>query len=200
VVPGLIALIRKGNAYTSDAARLALEEITNYRFELPSHGTNKLSAQERRFAAEKYENWWEQNKNKTRIEWLSVGLGAHDVRGREVIQKLGASGDGDAVPVLQRLLADSYFRPYAAVALARLGDRSAVPALIEEFLLSDSAPLRKAGICELYALTGKTMAYDPNAPEKVRRAAIQRWREWYEKQGKTARKGRRNWRIGGRNA
>lgn len=45
---------------------------------------------------------------------------------------------------------------------------------------SDDPAVRLFGIAGLRNLTGESLGYDPASPEYERRAAIQRWNEWYD--------------------
>jgi hypothetical protein len=182
-VPGLVRLITSQDGYIGDAAWGALDEITNGRF--GPHGPyepapNPPDAAERATVAEKYQKWWNENKTKSETDWLLADLGSDDEQGRSAIHKLGASGDRAAIPALKSLLGNRHLCPWAAVALARLGDESAVPVLIDYYMASDSEPLRERGICEAYALTGQTMDFNPNGTQEERQEALKRWHRWYE--------------------
>jgi len=180
VVPGLIKLITNKNAYIGDAAWAALDEITNQRFGMHEVTPNPPDTVERAAAAEKYQKWWDENKTKSRTDWLVADIGLNDERGRAAIYELGYSGDRAAIPALKSLLGNRYQRPLAAVALAWIGDESAVPVLVDYYMASDSEPLRETGICEAYTLTGQTMDFNPKASPKERQRSINRWHRWYE--------------------
>lgn len=45
---------------------------------------------------------------------------------------------------------------------------------------SDDPAVRLFGIAGLRNLTGESLGYDPASPEHERKAAIQRWNEWYD--------------------
>jgi PBS lyase HEAT-like repeat-containing protein len=179
-VPGLIRLIANRDGYIGDAAWGALDEITNRRFGTHEPAPNPPDAVQRAAVAEKYQKWWEENKAKSETDWLLADIGSNDEQGREAIHKLGISGDRAAIPALKSLLGNTYLGPRAAVALARLGDESAVPVLVDYYMASDSEPLRETGICEAYALTGQTMNFNPNGSPEERKEALKRWHRWHE--------------------
>lgn len=68
---------------------------------------------------------------------------------------------------------------------AARGDRSQIPDLIGE-LDSDDSAVRFTAIHTLERLTGQTLGYDYAAPEAERRAATDRWVEWWESSGERA--------------
>lgn len=76
----------------------------------------------------------------------------------------------------------------AMLETAATGDRSKIPQLIGE-LDSDDSAVRFTAIGTLERLTGQTLGYDYAAPERERRAATDRWVEWYEDEGGTSRDG-----------
>lgn len=66
--------------------------------------------------------------------------------------------------------------------VAEQNDRSKIPQLIEA-LDSDDPVVRMTSIRTLERLTGETLGYDHAGRERDRRAAADRWVEWYESQG-----------------
>lgn len=183
-VPGLIDLISDHNGYIGEAAWRALDDITNRNPGTYSLGTDPPSAAERAVVAEKYRKWWNENKGYTEIDWLKSDLGRHDNEGKAAIYKLGTSGDPVAVSALKPYLADKYLRPYVGIALARLGDRSAIPVLLDDYMGSEWAPMRKEGICVLYGLTGRMSNFDPYGTAESRKIAIEEWKAWWQGQQK----------------
>ncbi|QYK49585.1 MAG: HEAT repeat domain-containing protein [Phycisphaeraceae bacterium] len=71
----------------------------------------------------------------------------------------------------------------AMLEVAAKNDTSKIPQLISA-LDSDDSAVRLTAIRTLERMTGQTLGYDHAAPERERRAATDRWVEWY--QGRTA--------------
>lgn len=70
-------------------------------------------------------------------------------------------------------------RIQAMLEVAATNDHSQYPQLIAA-LDSDDSAVRLTAIGTLERLTGQTLGYDHAAPESQRRAATDRWVEWYE--------------------
>lgn len=75
-------------------------------------------------------------------------------------------------------------RLYAVTEAARTEDRSSIPSLIA-LLDSDDPAVRLYSIQALQKLTGQTLGYDHAAPEWERKAAVDRWIDWYQSQART---------------
>jgi hypothetical protein len=179
-VPGLIDLLDDRDAHLADASRLALEEITNKQFNSPRIGSVQPAPQSPNVLADRYKEWWTVNKARTEIEWLTADILTRNSRSTIAVRRLGYLGDRSAIPVLRGLLEDRSLSGEAAIALARLKDIHAVPVLIDQFLKSDSQPLRKEGVCQLYLLTGSTLGYDPGDTGEARQRTVLQWRAWYK--------------------
>jgi HEAT repeat protein len=67
----------------------------------------------------------------------------------------------------------------AMLEVAATNDQTQFPQLIAA-LDSDDSAVRLTAIRTLERLTGQTLGYDHAAPESERRAATDRWVEWYE--------------------
>jgi hypothetical protein len=175
-VPRLIPLLLDNDENIANAARLALEIITNKSFGNSPYIVPRTEAS--REVAKQYRDWWEKNEEKSITDWLIADLNGNEKVARRAISKLGDLGDKSAIPALRSILPNSRLRADAALALARLGDAQAVPILIDDFLASESEPLRKTGFCHLYQLTGETFDYDPASTPKARTTSITNWRNW----------------------
>ena len=103
------------------------------------------------------------------------------VRGNAAIS-LGALRDGQALAALAlaSLDQDPLVRASVCHGLEELGDRAAGGALVE--LLDDAdVTVRRSAIEALERIAGFTLSYQPRGPEPERRAAIARWRAWWER-------------------
>ena len=92
----------------------------------------KMMEDDRMKALRAYEAWWEENKGRSREEWLIADIRSPDekiVHG--AIKRLGKSRCRGAVAVLVNVLLseDLHTRIYAIEALGRIGDPSALPSV-----------------------------------------------------------------------
>ena len=184
MVPSLIQLLTIGNENNRVAALMALIDITNNEFGRYEdfYFNNDESLKKRKRAIEQWEFWWNNNKNKSRVEWLLDDLKSNkgDHRIQNAIVELGILKERSAIPALRELLNDENLNMYAAEALAMLNDGYAIPCLIKKYLTDDTLRLRKQGIELLENLTSLTFDYDPNASERKRNKGIQKWEKWWE--------------------
>lgn len=100
---------------------------------------------------------------------------------------LGATGDRRLVPSLQRLSWSSANRGAdlgleRSRALVRLGDWSALPALIQG-LRDDRSFTRSLCAQALQEATRQDFGYDAKAPKESRELAVQRWERWWLARG-----------------
>lgn len=100
---------------------------------------------------------------------------------------LGATGDRRLVPALQRLSWSSANRGADLAlersrALVRLGDWSALPALIQG-LRDDRSFTRALCAQALQEATRQDFGYDAKAPKENRELAVQRWERWWLARG-----------------
>ena len=88
--------------------------------------------------------------------------------------------DPACAPAFRRLArhADVVIRRNALHGLAEIGDRTAIPLLIEG-LSEEDLGIRRICSEGLEKLTGETHGFDPRAPEEERAAAVERWKAWY---------------------
>lgn len=103
------------------------------------------------------------------------------VRGNAAIS-LGVTGDRRALlPLgLATLDGDPLVRASACHGLGELGDPSAGAALVE--CLDDRDPtVRRSAIEALHRLAGTDLGYRPHAAPAERRAAVLRWRAWWNR-------------------
>jgi hypothetical protein len=125
------------------------------------------------------------NKDRKAIPELQKALAHADVRIRRAAAgALGEIKSRDAVPGLTAAMAktsDPKLIGEICRALAKIGDRRAAPKLIA--LLTDKRlPVRREAATALRFLTREMKGYDATAPEKDRQAAVNRWREWWERE------------------
>ena len=183
-VPFLLSLLSSKEEINSEAAIVALAEITNKSFAAyPADFVPHRDPVKWRKIVSRYHDWWREHQNESQTDWLVKDLRDADLRARRLAaMRLGIVGDMSAIPALHTALEDQTIRLDAALSLAQLGNKAAIPVLINEFL-SDDAPLRHTGICLLLQLTGQTMGFDPEDDQSTRVAAIQRWKNWWEQHG-----------------
>lgn len=84
----------------------------------------------------KIERWWEQNKDKTRVEMLgelAVNSKIEPVQRRKALRELGRLKDKSAIPWLIQSLKDRFVSYEAIQSLVEIGDKRAVPH-IKKFL------------------------------------------------------------------
>lgn len=107
------------------------------------------------------------------------------------IQKLGDCGDKAAIPELRKLvIALKYLRTdhwmvvnsidYAVDSLQKLGDRCAIPDLIDIMLRNDMEMFREKGQEQIEKLAGVKFSFDPNAPQAIREESIAKIERWWE--------------------
>jgi len=73
----------------------------------------------------------------------------------------------------------------AAHELANLGDRSALPVLVD-LLEAQDEWVRIRAVSSLRAVAGHSLGYSAAEPEKTRRDAVKLWRAWFAERGATA--------------
>jgi HEAT repeat protein len=80
------------------------------------------------------------------------------------------------------MLADQnlWVRLSAAKELGVLGDRTAVPALIEA-LADDRSAVREEALVAHQTLTGETLKFEPHASDSERTKRVRDWRDWWAK-------------------
>jgi HEAT repeat protein len=179
-VPFLLEEIGAQDEMIRGAALRGLSSITNKNFARIEDLRNLGSARGLELR-ETYADWWEKHKNQSRTEWLIDDLSASDFgTQRGAVNALREEGDASAIPALRRSLKDEKLAFYSAEALATLGDRAAVPYLVDLYLTHEMLEYRRDGICLLFKLTGQTLDYDPGAPSTARQAAIERWKTWWQ--------------------
>ena len=103
------------------------------------------------------------------------------------ILALGGALGAEAKALLRPHLADADPRVKAAAAhaLAELGDRTALPVLVD-LLSVDSVRVRSESIRVLRALTGQYFEYAAYDELSDQETAIGKWRQWTETEGSTA--------------
>lgn len=98
---------------------------------------------------------------------------------------LGMLNDRSAILPLAEYLKkgnDSDFVFTVAESLVRLKDRRGIPVLIEN-LKSDNSARRALSFDALSRATGQTFNYKPYLSEEERIMAVQKWEEWWAKEG-----------------
>jgi HEAT repeat protein len=179
-VPFLLNEMKSDDSTRRIAAWLAMSEISNRFFILPP-GLQRLDVTKSLPNMEAYNEWWLRNERRSRAEWLLEDIASS---GKEVAQRaisgLSEEGDSRAFPALRKALEEKNLRPYAIEALAKLGDRDVIPAIIETNLNDESPSARTEGICYLYRMTGRTFSFDPNGTVTSRRASTEKWKRWWD--------------------
>jgi HEAT repeat protein len=179
-IPFLLEQLSSKDEMIRGATLRALSFITNRHF-ATSGDYKGLDGPRGSELREKYAAWWEDHKNQSRVEWLIGDLSAKDFgTRRNAVGGLRDEGDDKAIPALRASLKEKELAYYSAEALAVLGDRAAVPYLVDLYLTHDMKEYRQEGICLLFRLTGQSFDYDPAAPPAVRQAAIDRWKAWWQ--------------------
>lgn len=182
VVPCLLELLENGEPVYHLVAFFALGAITNERFG-SAQGFAGETAEARKIregAISEWKAWWKANRGRSRTEWLIEDLSSEYRQKRDyAAEQLGKSRDKSAAPHLRKILEEDARNYRAARALAELGDKAAVPYLIELYLRHDMAEYRKQGLELLVQLTGQTFDFDPNGSEQTREESIKRWETWW---------------------
>ncbi len=120
--------------------------------------------------------------NVTREEDLAAVVAASRLDDPE-LAALGATALGGcgllALPRVRELLASEpeVMRLGAALALARLAPREALPRLVD-LLEASTAARRRQALFALEQLTGQSLDFQASASPESRQAALQRWRDW----------------------
>ncbi|MBI3098361.1 MAG: HEAT repeat domain-containing protein [Planctomycetes bacterium] len=83
---------------------------------------------------------------------------------------------------------DPKHRVEATFELAKKGDRSAIPSLVQ-ILRDDDVSVRYFACIALVRLTGQRFGFHAYAPEPEREAAVREWEKWLKSQSDTARAG-----------
>jgi HEAT repeat protein len=116
------------------------------------------------------------------------GLSSKDDSERwNAVEELGASGDPQAATYVVAALKDPelFVRMAAARVLGDLASPIAIAPLIET--LADPEPsVREAALVSLRTLSGRDLAFEPNADPKVRAKQIEAWRAWWAEQSGAA--------------
>lgn len=110
------------------------------------------------------------------VRWSRKCAGAIVAAG--LLASVGCANPDSAVGFQER---DPAARLRAIRQAAAAGDRSAIPDLIR-LLESDDAAERLLAIRTLEHMTGQTLGYDHAAAPDDRRAAAERWADWYSHQ------------------
>jgi hypothetical protein len=182
-VPFLLEQLVSQDELIRGVAMRALSFITNKNFARPGDFKD-LDRSRSIQLQEKFAKWWEQHKNQSRVEWLIDDLSAVNFgTRRNAVDRLRDEGDVKAIPALRDSLKEKELAYYSAEALAVLGDRAAVPYLVDLYLTHEMETFRRDGICLLFKLTGQSLDYDPSASPDNRQAAIQRWKSWWQENG-----------------
>jgi hypothetical protein len=107
---------------------------------------------------------------------------------RRAVTYLGWSKASVALPQLLKLLKDEneFVRKATISTLFSFRNKESIPHLIEA-LHDSSLSVRKKAIEVLYRWTGLRNDFKPNASGSKRLEGIDRWREWWDKNGKTFR-------------
>ncbi len=116
---------------------------------------------------------------------------AHPLRRWACATALGRIADPSALHGLHAALDDPHgaVRLAAAVSLLQLRDARGVPVLLEALHSEEVMLGRPPRLAREYAhialrhFTGKEFGFDSNAAPRVRRAAAQRWRSWWDAAG-----------------
>lgn len=183
MVPSLIQMLLENDESIQYAALSALTQITNkdYGCIRVYYIDREEIIKHKEKIAEEWINWWNANKNKSRVEWLLDDL--HSDKNyikASAIVILGDLREISAKKALRGLLKDDDFAYYAAYSLGQLGDYSSIPFLIDMYLKSDSYGNRREGIDLLKELTSQTFGYDPSAIKEKREESILKWEKWWE--------------------
>ena len=97
----------------------------------------------------------------------------------------GQAAADDLLPLLGEPRQPDAVRLAAARALGDMGDRRALPALVD-LLSSDELQVRLESASTLWQLTGQRIPFVPYADETARAAAVDEWRSWVDANGPTA--------------
>jgi HEAT repeat protein len=177
-IPYLMRRLAANDDIAREAAYHALVQITNKRF-LSLEDIRDTDADKRTSGLKEYADWWTRNRSKSRVQWLSDDVSSPDFpTARVATIWLGKQSDVTAIPALREALSKDKLKFYAAGSLARLGDKTAVPYLIDLYLVHEVEGYRREGLCLLYRLTKRTFDFDPSASKTARDSSIQRWKEW----------------------
>jgi hypothetical protein len=179
-VPFLLEQLRSDDELLREAAWQAIVEITNKRFISTVDAFGKDRNPEKwNLANIKYSNWWQQNREKSRTQWLIEDVLSPDfITKKTAIIQLGSEQDLAAIPILRKSLEDSAVQFYSAGSLASLGDRASIPYLVNTYLTHQNEGFRRKGICFLLKFTGQRFQFDPSGTESARESSIQKWNEW----------------------
>ncbi len=115
-------------------------------------------AEERKVQVDEWKFWWDSVRARGRQEWLIDAL----LNGKSAAAQASA-----------------------ARSLSAFADRRTVESLFFG-LASPHGGAREAAIGSLRRITGRAFDYAASAPENERKAAIRRWQEWWESEGRAA--------------
>jgi hypothetical protein len=186
-VPFLLRLLSGNDDDMRKAAAQALARITNKSF-VDSRVVfgAKQDPEGWKLAVAKYQEWWQQHRGTSRVEWLIEDT-ASPVPGqrRSAILQLRSYDTNESRNALRKCLGDPAVQIDAARSLAKLEDHTAIPVLFGVLLPDENPSIRKDGICLLIQLTGKSFDFDPDGTLGSRQSSIEKWKAWWQTEGKS---------------
>lgn len=189
VVPNLVELLQSDKYWLRVVAWEMLKRITNREFgsfEIYFDKQNKFIKQ-REEVDTKWENWWKENKNRTRMEWLIKDLhtGSSEVVVVQAIMLIARNDQNSfsnkkIYKELKNMLADKRYNAFAAYALVKLNDLCSIEHLIKINLYNKEYLPRSIGFMQLNKIANQTFDYDPNQSVDHNKNSIQKWKNWWE--------------------
>jgi hypothetical protein len=182
-VPFLIKLFNNKDSAVRLSALIAFQKITNKHFLITYFAEDTKEIKKKRIVVIKeIKRWWNHAKNESRIQWLIEDLKSKNKRDKEsAVVLLGESGDKQAIPALRKALKDEKIRFYVIESLADLEDECMTPYVINSYLDNVDKFYRERGPILIEKLTGENFGFDSNADQKSREEAIDKAKEWWEK-------------------
>lgn len=136
---------------------------------------------ERARVVQRWREWWESHRGQDRVAWLLDGIPGP--RAQSALWELVDIADDRVIPKAREALADRELRWAATEVLAHVGDRAAVPYIVEQHLCDDDEWDRQRGFDLLKRITSETFGYDPARTAEDQPKAMRRWEEYAERVG-----------------